>query len=91
MRNTIGHKQASCRSNRIFLLLSRQLAFALVCLSILSYPSFAFGHPGHDHHAPQTGLLHWLLAPVHAIPLLAGFSLLAAFLVWKLRAVLRRA
>lgn len=24
-----------------------------------------FAHPGHDAHAPQHGVIHWLLSPVH--------------------------
>lgn len=45
----------------LFRLLTCLLAFMVVAAA--GAPLFA--HPGHDAHAPQHGVIHWLLSPVH--------------------------
>lgn len=57
----------------------------MIAAFLLLQAGHAFGHPGHDHHLPQSGVLHWLLAPAHAIPILAGLGLIVGFALWKLR------
>lgn len=57
----------------------------MIVALVLLQAHHAFGHPGHDHHLPQSGILHWLLAPTHAIPILVGLGLIVGFAVWKLR------
>lgn len=58
----------------------------ITAMSVLQ-PNFVFAHPGHDHHAPQTGFMHWLLAPTHAIPIFACLGLAVGLAIWKLRSV----
>ncbi|MFN7876789.1 MAG: hypothetical protein ACK5PB_15820 [Pirellula sp.] len=55
---------------------------------VLLQPSLVVAHPGHDHHAPQTGIMHWLLAPTHAALILACLGLAFGFAIWKLRSVI---
>jgi hydrogenase/urease accessory protein HupE len=58
---------------------------AALCSMFTLSSSQLFAHPGHDHHVPQTGILHWLLAPIHAIPILLVIGLLITIVAWKLR------
>jgi hypothetical protein len=58
------------------------LVFAVV-ISLQSKSVFA--HPGHDHHVTQDGIMHWLLAPTHAIPILACLGIIGGLAIWKLR------
>lgn len=39
--------------------------------------SAVWGHPGHDHHAPQVGISHWLLSPIHCITIVCGVAMVA--------------
>ena len=41
----------------------------------------AFAHPGHDHNAPQTGLVHYLLSPMHVFQLVAVAALVVGLAI----------
>ena len=43
--------------------------------------SAAWGHPGHDAHAPQQGLSHWFLSPIHCITIVCGIAITAIFVL----------
>ena len=62
----------------------------IVAVMVLLQPNFVLAHPGHDHQAPQTGIMHWLLAPTHAIPIVACLGLAVGFAIWKFRSVSRK-
>jgi hydrogenase/urease accessory protein HupE len=63
----------------------------LVAVAVLALQANSvFAHPGHDHHAPQSGIMHWLLAPAHAIPILTCLGFGVGFAIWKLRSANRR-
>ncbi|MFN7291283.1 MAG: hypothetical protein ACK5YR_19125 [Pirellula sp.] len=68
---------------------SARLGLAVVTIVALPANS-VFAHPGHDHHAPQSGIMHWLLAPAHAIPILACLGFVVGIAIWKLRSANRR-
>jgi hydrogenase/urease accessory protein HupE len=72
----------------LFVLSSRpffvRLSFVIAAAISLQSKS-VFAHPGHDHHAPQYGIMHWLLAPTHAIPILACLGIIVGLAIWKLR------
>lgn len=57
--------------------LVRMATFAICFASA----SAAWGHPGHDAHAPQQGLSHWLLSPIHCITIVCGIAITANFLL----------
>ncbi|MCU0711053.1 MAG: hypothetical protein MUC43_03265 [Pirellula sp.] len=67
------------------------MRLALLIAALVSLPAnTACAHPGHDHHAPQSGIMHWLLAPTHALPILGCLGLFVGFAIWKLRTTKRR-
>ena len=68
---------------------SARLSLVVAAIVALQANS-VFAHPGHDHHAPQSGIMHWLLAPTHAIPMLACLGFVIGFTIWKIRLTNRR-
>jgi hypothetical protein len=74
----------SIRSIRMQRFLTSTVCKFLSLAACLVSASTAWGHPGHDVSAPQQGLFHWLLSPVHCISIVCGTTL-AAFLVVMLR------
>lgn len=52
-------------------------------VSVVATATPLFAHPGHDAHAPQHGLFHWLSSPVHwlMMGLVAAVALAALSLV----------
>ncbi|AMV30730.1 hypothetical protein VN12_01345 [Pirellula sp. SH-Sr6A] len=59
--------------------------FTVSLAALATFAPRVFAHPGHDAHAPQQGLLHWLLSPVHWTA--AGLIVFIGFFVF---AALRR-
>jgi hydrogenase/urease accessory protein HupE len=54
------------------------LRVIICCLTFLTVAATSaplFAHPGHDAHAPQHGLFHWLLSPVHCAAIGLGAAI----------------
>jgi hypothetical protein len=43
----------------------------------------ALAHGGHDPSLPQSGLSHWLAAPVHAPGLILLVAVLGGLAIWR--------
>lgn len=66
---------------------------------LLGLPSFGFccitslvahAHPGHDSHAPQTGLLHYFASPTHVIQIVAIAALAVGAAYFIVRSLLAK-
>jgi len=70
--------------------------FVFVMFALVVNPLIGWSHPGHGasaQAAAELGPVHYLIEPVHSLPIVAAIAilLLAAALVWRVRSAARPA